>query len=146
MPFDKISPSMLRIMRLVTSAMLIALGGAMVYLGGVGALGADAALMAWALPVSAFVYGIFLANAGLMLLELTTRPPLKLSINVPFVAANFQTALCFGLVSLAPAIEGAWSVLSILCVVGVVLNLSFVVMTKMHWNFTENTGKSLPKG
>ena len=36
--------------------------------------------------------------------------------------------------------------LKALCVAGFVMNLSFVVMTKLHWNFTENTGKPLPKG
>jgi len=72
---------------------------------------------------------------------------------VPFVAANFQTALCVGLVALGPALflapvtaAAAAPTLSALCVAGVVLNLSFVVMTKLHWNFTENTGKPLPKG
>ncbi|MFT5587077.1 MAG: hypothetical protein ACI9VR_004685, partial [Cognaticolwellia sp.] len=138
--------------------LLMSLGAALVYLGGDWAMdfnptatGAPAALV-WALPVSGFVQGVFLANAGLMLLELTTRPPRKLAINVPFVAANFQTALCTGLVALGPAlyfapIVGAETAeiaaLPVISLISFGMTLTFVVMTKLHWNFTENTGKEL---
>lgn len=158
MQFDKISPAQLRIMRIVTAAMFMALGAALAYLGGEPLL-ADTPDMAtpsgWALPAAGFVQGVFLINAGLMLLELTTSPPRKMAINVPFVAANFQTALSTGLVALGPALyhmpfigTAAPSApeLPVLVVLGFAINLTFVVMTKMHWNYTENTGKPLPKG
>ena len=32
-----------------------------------------------------------------------------------------------------------------LCIIGFFMNVFFVVATKVHWNYTENTGKALPK-
>ncbi|MBA2320979.1 MAG: hypothetical protein H0V89_07480 [Deltaproteobacteria bacterium] len=152
MPFDKISPSLLRAMRRVTSAMFLALGAALLALGGTAVLDAASSPgLGWVLPAVAFVQGAFLANAGVMLAELTTRAPYKVGINVPFVAANCQTALTVGLVALGPALHptpfgGApFGAVSVLVLLGFGMNLVFVVMTKMHWNFTENTGKALPE-
>ena len=159
MPFDKISPSQLRLMRVATAMMFMVLGAALAYFGASGALSDAPApvglppVLAWGLPVAALVQGLFLTNAGAMLLELVTPPPLKVAINVPFVAANFQTALVVGLIAMGPALYFAPSLgaaaaadpkLPLLVAAGFAMNFMFVMMTKLHWNFTENTGKPLP--
>jgi len=160
MPFDKISPHQLFIMRILTGTTFVALGGVLAVLSGMGlfdlAQGAshsDAPLN-WIFYFATLNFGVFLANAGLMLLELITRPPMKLAINVPFVAANFQTALCLGLVATVFAVQRAFLPgttssmvpgVEALSIIGCFMNLFFVVMTKLHWNYTENTGKPLPK-
>ena len=156
MPFDKISHQQLFLMRIVTALTFMALGAGLVYFGGTGALdlsrstSAGAPALPWVLAACAFVQGVFLTNAGLMLLELTTRPPLKVAINVPFVAANFQTALVVGLVALGPVLASVAAapqggpLLQALSLGSSTFTLLFVVMTKLHWNFTENTGKALP--
>jgi hypothetical protein len=153
MPFDRISPSLLRTMRILTGLSLLALSGALVWLSGSHLLDPahTGALTDWALPAAAVVQGIFLGNAGLMLLELVTRPPFRLAINVPFVASSFQTALTVGLVALAAVLHPAareavgGPLLPALSVAALGLNFTFVVMTKLHWNHTANTGKALPK-
>ena len=160
MPFDKISPSHLLRMRILTGAMFVALGGGLAYVAGGCVLHPEACTTRWQGPTAslflfaALNFGVLLANAGLMLLELVTKPPFKMAINVPFVAGNFQTALCVGLVALGLSVrhatlpgEASSAVLTIqaLCIAGFAMNLLFVLMTKLHWNFTENTGKSLPQ-
>ena len=146
MPFDRISPAMLRTMRIVTALSFLGLGGALAALAGLEARAAAAPMATTALAV----FGVFLLNAGMMLGELITRVPRKIAINVPFVAMNFQVALTVGLVALgALALEGPAAVsphLGALGAVGFASCLMFVMMTKLHWNFTENTGKALPKG
>jgi hypothetical protein len=149
-PFDKISPRQLLLMRLITAAMFMAAGIALVILGSQAAVDMPVlslpAQLSWAQPVSALVFGVFAANAGMMLLELTTKPPMKVAINVPFVAANFQVSLCFGLIAVGVAIAaGGSALLTALVIATFGLNFMFVLMTKLHWNFTENTGKPLPK-
>ncbi len=65
-----------------------------------------------------------------------------------------MTALCVGVVALGLSVqhatlpgEASSAVLTMqaLCIAGFAMNLLFVLMTKLHWNFTENTGKSLPQ-
>jgi hypothetical protein len=160
MPFDKISLRQLFVMRILTALMFMGMGAGLVALAGGCVLAPTQCSTRFAHPTdwlflfAALNFGVLLANAGLMLLELVTKPPLKISINVPFVAANFQTALCFGLIAaafaakhltLVGAVSGGVSVMVALCLAGSGMNLVFVVMTKLHWNFTENTGKALPK-
>ena len=160
MPFDKISPGQMLLMRLLTGAMFLAMGGALAYLAGGCVLTPGECTTrfegstAWIFLLAALNFGVLLANAGMMLLELVTRPPFKMAINVPFVAGNFQTALCFGLIAVGLSVkhatlpgEAASAVLAVqtLCIAGFAMNLFFVLMTKMHWNFTENTGKPLPQ-
>jgi hypothetical protein len=158
MPFDKISPQQLFIMRILTGLTFLALAGAIVVLAGGNLLDPTHATSRFTAPTDSMLYlvtvafGALLANAGLMLLELVTKAPFKVAINVPFVAANFQTAVVFGLVA-----AGLWAkhatlggesdlgTLQALTFAAFGMNLFFVVMTKMHWNFTENTGKALPK-
>ena len=158
MPFDQISPAQLRAMRVVTALMFLLLGAALAGLGALGALrlgpevGGLPLAVVWGLPVAALAQGLFLANAGAMLLELISRPPFKVAINVPFVAANFQIALCVGLLAMGPALyfapvvgaPAADPALPPLVAAGFAMNLMFVVMTQLHWNCTENTGKALP--
>jgi hypothetical protein len=150
MPFDRISPAQMRAMRLVTAAAFLALSGGLLWLSAatVRSAGAGASSLDLALPLAAFVQGAFIGNAGLMLAELTTRAPRKLSINVPFVAANFQTSLTVGLVALAPAVTlpGAASGTALpgLVMGALALNLMFVVLTKLHWNHAANTGTARP--
>ena len=160
MPFDKISPQQLLVMRILTGVTFLAIGGGLAYLAGGCVLDAGQCATrfegpaAWIYVLSALQFGVLLANAGMMLLELVTRPPFKMAINVPFVAGNFQTALCFGLIALGLSIRHATLpgdassgvlTLQALCMAGFAMNLFFVTMTKMHWNFTENTGKALPQ-
>ena len=68
------------------------------------------------------------------------------------MAAHFQTALCVGLLAMglalyfapvvgAPAADPA---LPPLVAAGIAMNRMFVAMTKLHWRFTEHTGKALP--
>ncbi len=159
MPFDRISRSQLFWMRVATAFTFGALGLGLAVLAG-GALFAAVppatrfdGQVGGLFLLCALVYGLSLTNAGAMLLELVTVPPFKMAINVPFVAANFQTALVMGLVALVFAVQhaarageaGAAAVLvQWLLMGGFGLNLLFVLMTKAHWNFTENTGKPLP--
>ncbi len=158
MPFDKISPKQLFVMRILTGLTFLALAGAIVVLAGGALLDPTGFTSRFAQPTDSMLYlatvafGALLANAGLMLLELVTKPPFKMAINVPFVAANFQTALGFGLVAVGLwakhatlAGESDLGTLQAVTFAGFGMNLFFVVMTKMHWNFTENTGKALPK-
>lgn len=160
MPFDKISPPQMFVMRILTGLMFMGIGGVLAYFAGGCVLDAAQCTSrfegptASTYPLVALLFGVLLANAGMMLLELVTKPPLKMAINVPFVAGNFQTSLCFGLVAFGLSVKhatlsggaaGALTAIQIGCVVGFVMNAFFVVMTKMHWNFTENTGKSLPQ-
>lgn len=159
MPFDKISPQQMFFMRLVTGLTFLALGAALVAFSAPCVLDAGACVTrfpapaSWLFPFAALNFGVLLANAGVMLLELVTKPPFKMAINVPFVAGNFQTALCAGLVTLGLAVQHARlpgpassGVLTLQTVTfaGFAMNLFFVLMTKAHWNFTENTGKPLP--
>ncbi|MFT4627633.1 MAG: hypothetical protein ACI8PZ_006320 [Myxococcota bacterium] len=155
MPFDKISLRQLFFMRLLTGAMFMALGVGLAWLGGSCAVDPAQCVTGAVSPAdqmfwfASITFGALLLNAGMMLLELTTRPPFKVAINVPFVAANFQVSAAIGLVALGFAVHriigsGA-SAIELLCVGGFAMNLVFVVMTKLHWNFTENTGKALPK-
>jgi|GEM_PF-6635240 len=160
MPFDAISPKQLFVMRILTGVTFLALAGAILVLAG-GCVLEPAqcttrfeAPTSWMLFFAALNFGALLANAGLMLLELVTKPPFKMAINVPFVASNMQTSLIFGLVAiglwtkhatLSGDVSGGVASLQALCAAGFALNLTFVVMTKMHWNFTENTGKPLPE-
>lgn len=159
MPFDKISPKQLFMMRILTGAMFMAMGVGLAVLSGPCVLDASACTTrlpspaSWLFPFAALNFGVLLANAGMMLLELVTKPPFKVAINVPFVAGNFQTSLCVGLVavglagkhaSLSGDASSAVLTMQVLCFAGFAMNLLFVVMTKMHWNFTENTGKALP--
>lgn len=147
-------------MRILTGVTFLAIGGGLAYLAGGCVLDAGqcatrfAGPAAWFYLLATLNFGVLLANAGMMLLELVTKPPFKMAINVPFVAGNFQTALCFGLIALGLSVrhatlpgEASSGILTMqtLCVAGVAMNLVFVVMTKMHWNFTENTGKPLPQ-
>jgi predicted phosphoribosyltransferase len=91
----------------------------------------------------------------MMLLELTMKPPIKLSLGVPFVAANFQVATSVGIAASVLSVkrlllpgDAPAGVIAVqaLCLAGFALCFVFVVMTKLHYNFTENTGKALPKG
>ncbi len=159
MPFDKISPQMLFVMRIATGLTFVALGAALLYLAGGCVLSTEQCTTRFAAPTGSLYlfaglnFGAFLLNAGAMLLELVTKPPLKMGINVPFVASNFQTALVVGLVALGLSVKhagldgaasGDVSLIQTLVFAGFALNLMFVMMTKMHWNFTANTGKALP--
>ncbi len=161
MPFDKISPQMLFVMRILTGLMFVAMGVGLLYLAGGCVLDSSQCTTRFAQPTdgmflfSAVLFGALLANAGAMLLELVTKPPMKMAINVPFVAANFQTAVVFGLVAMGLALRHATlpgeasanvATIQALSIAGFAMSLMFAVMTKMHWNFTENTGKPLPKG
>jgi hypothetical protein len=148
-------------MRIVTGLAFVVLGAVLALTSG-GALlgGADVATRfegavgaLWLF--ASLVFGVQLLNAGAMLLELVTPAPLKMGIDVPFVAGSFQSALAMGLVALPFAVahlsrDGdvaatvTW--VPMLVLVGFALNLTFVMLTKLHWNFTENTGKALPKG
>ena len=158
MPFDKISPQQLFIMRILTGAMFMAIGGALAYLSGSNLLAQQIGQTRDLIYFFAVLcFGVLLANAGMMLLEHVTPPPYKLAINVPFVAGNFQTALCFGLIAGWMSLEqysalnrpfkdsSTMSIVQALCLAGFAMNLFFVMTTKLHWNFTENTGKQLPK-
>ena len=160
MPFDKISLSQLFVMRILTGVMFLAIGGALAFVAGdcvVNPGECTTRFEASTAPIfllAALSFGVLVANAGMMLLELVTKPPFKMGINVPFVAGNFQTALCFGLIALGLSVrhamlpgEASSAVLTLqtLCMAGFTMNLFFVLTTKMHWNFTENTGKSLPQ-
>lgn len=160
MPFDKISPGQMLVMRILTGVMFLAIGGAVAYLAGSCMFDPGECTTRFegtTAPIfllAALNFGVLLANAGMMLLELVTRTPFKMGINVPFVAGNFQTALCFGLIALGLSVkhaalpgEASSGVLTMqmLCMAGFAMNLFFVIMTKMHWNFTENTGKPLPQ-
>lgn len=159
MPFDRISPQQMFWMRVATAATFLALGLALALLAGVALFADSPAVTRFGEPTGALfllvamVFGVFLINAGMMLAELVTKAPLRMAINVPFVAANFQVALAVGLVTMVFTVqhlqragEASAAVLSVqtLTLVGFVLNLTFVMMTKAHWNFTENTGKELP--
>ncbi|MFT6146567.1 MAG: hypothetical protein ACJATT_004630 [Myxococcota bacterium] len=149
MPFDKLCVSKLRLMRLATAALFMTAGLALVILGGLEAsqpiAGALPSHLAWAPPVSALVFGVLVASAGMMLLELTTKSPMKVALTVPFVAANVQVALSFGLIAVGVAVvSGGFSLVNILVFATFVMNLLFATMTKVHWNFTENTGKKIP--
>lgn len=161
MPFDRISVHQLFVMRILTSLMFLALAAGIVGTAATSLLDPQGTVSRLEGPLvvlfgfAALNFGMLLGNAGLMLLELVTKPPLKVAINVPFVAGNFQTALAVGLVSTAFAVRHATlagsassEVLAMqwLCLAGWAMNLFFVVMTKLHWNFTENTGRSLPTG
>jgi drug/metabolite transporter superfamily protein YnfA len=159
MPFDRISKTQMFWMRVVTATSFVVLGLGLAALAG-------SALFAESPPATrlhghlgglylfaSLAYGLFLTNAGVMLFELITVPPMKMSINVPFVAGNFQTALVVGLITVVFSIAHATGVgeaqpvalqIQWLTLAGFVLNLMFVLMTKAHWNFTENTGKPLP--
>lgn len=160
MPLDRITPSQLRVMRVLTGMAFVGLGGLLAFTSGSGLLGGDL-VTRFAEPIGALwlfaslVFGVQLVNAGGMLLELVTAPPIKMGINVPFVAASFQSALTMGLVAVPFAVVHlmragdaspslAWVPLLVLA--GFALNLAFVMLTKLHWNFTANTGKALPKG
>jgi len=160
MPFDKISPRQLFLMRVFTGIMFMVMGAGLAFLAARCALDPAqhstrlAAPAEWMFYFAALNFGVFLTNAGMMLLELVTKPPFKMAINVPFVAANFQTAIVAGLIALGFSLQhlslagtASSDVVAIqwLCIAGFGMNLSFVIMTKMHWNFTENTGKPLPK-
>jgi hypothetical protein len=91
------------------------------------------------------VFGVLVASAGMMLLELTTKSPMKVALTVPFVAANVQVALSFGLIAVGVAVvSGGFSLVNILVFATFVMNLLFATMTKVHWNFTENIGKKIP--
>ncbi len=159
MPFDRISKPQMFWMRVATSTSFAVLGLGLAVLAG-GALFAEPT-PATRLPgqlgslylLAAMAYGLFLTNSGMMLLELVTVPPIKMAINVPFVAGNYQTALVVGLITMVFAIAHATGAgeaqpvavqIQWLAMAGFVLNLTFVLMTKAHWNFTENTGKALP--
>jgi hypothetical protein len=159
MPFDKISLRQLFIMRIFTGLMFMAMGSALALMAGSCTLDPTQCTTRFASPAdnsfmfAALTFGVLLTNAGIMLLELVTKPPMKLSINVPFVAANFQMALCFGVIAAGVAANHATlsgpvssnvGTIQALCLAGFAMNLFFVVMTKLHWNFTENTGKALP--
>ncbi|MFT6399646.1 MAG: hypothetical protein ACJAYU_004415 [Bradymonadia bacterium] len=137
----------------------LALGGTLAYLAGGAVM--DMASVETRFPgqtselfmTAALFFGVLLGNAGAMLLQLVTVPPLKMTSNVPFAAANFQTSVAFGLVTAWLAVKhvttsgdasGEVVVVQHLVIAGFVLNLMSVVMAKMHWNFTENTGKALP--
>ncbi len=160
MPFDKISPQQMFIMRILTGLMFVGLGIALALSAGGCVVDPMQCTARFEPPTSGLYYlaalnfGVLLANAGMMLLELVTKPPFKMAINVPFVAGNFQTSLCFGVVALglsvqhatlAGEVSSAVTAIQGLCMASFAMNLFFVVMTKMHWNFTENTGKALPK-
>lgn len=160
MSFDTISPKQLLVMRIFTGFLFLAIGGGLTYLAGGCVLDAGQCATrfegptAWIYLLATLQFGVLLANAGMMLLELVTKPPFKMAINVPFVAGNFQTALCLGLVALGLSIRHATLhgeassgvlIMQALCMAGFAMNLFFVLMTKMHWNFTENTGKPLPQ-
>ncbi len=154
MPFDTISLKQLFIMRILTGAMFMALGGALAYLSGGKLLAQQTSETPDLIYFfAALCFGVLLTNAGMMLLEHVTAPPYKLAINVPFVAGNFQTSLCFGLIAGWLSLEqktplGESSTMGIvpgLCLASFAMNLLFVMTTKLHWNFTENTGKHLPK-
>lgn len=158
MPFDKISPQQLFIMRILTGAMFMAIGGALAYLSGSSLLAQQTGeTRDLTYFFAALCFGVLLANAGMMLLEHVTAPPYKLAINVPFVAGNFQTSLCFGLIAgwlsiaqYAPenrpfGDSSSMGIVQVLCLAGFAMNLFFVMTTKLHWNFTENTGRQLPK-
>ena len=151
MPFDKISPQMLFLMRIATGLTFFAMGAGLMVLSGGCVLEPGTCAARFAAPTSglyfltALLFGALLANAGMMLLELVTKPPFKVAINVPFVAANFQTSLVFGLVALGLSIKhatlagdasGGVGAIQALCIAGFALNLVFVLMTKAHWNFT----------
>ncbi len=160
MPFDKISPRLLFILRILTGVSLLAIGGVLAYLAGAACLDPTQSVARFSAPtnmvfyVAGLVFGVLLANAGMMLLELVTKPPFKMAINVPFVAANFQTAAAVGIVAMVFAVKhallpaemsGDVQLIQVLSIVGFAFCMTFVVMTKMHYNFTENTGKELPK-
>lgn len=159
MPFDKISLRQLFLMRILTGLTFLAIGGGLAWTAGGCLLEGTQCTTRFEAPAggvflfASLNFGALLASAGLMLLELTTKAPLKVAINVPFVAANFQVALALGLVAFGVAVRHAMAVgpasseamvLQWLCLGGFAFNLMFVVMTKLHWNFTENTGKALP--
>ena len=161
MPFDKISPQQLFVMRILTGLMFMGLGLGVVFTAGSAVLDPSQVSTrypeptGWLFVFAALNFGVLLTNAGMMLLELVTKAPFKMAINVPFVAGNFQTALALGLVAMGLSVrhamlagEASSGVVAMqwLCLAGFAMNLFFVVMTKMHWNFTENTGKALPKG
>lgn len=141
-PFDRISAAMMRGMRIATGLGFVALGVGLVALALPALDGplAAAGPLAW-LPAATALHGIFLVIAGGMLLELVTRPPLRLAINVPFVASSFQAALTVGLAVMALLAWGGTSVplgLALAGGAGFGANLLFVVMTKLHWNSEEN--------
>ncbi len=161
MPFDRISPRQLFWMRVVTGLMIGGLGLVLGLSAGGALIGVVDDTTRFAEPVgslflfASLVFAVHLVNAGMMLLELVTVPPVKIGINVPFVAGNYQTSLVYGLVALVFAgrhmmLAGDASSLVVvvpgLVVLGFVLNLVFVLLTKLHWNFTANTGRALPKG
>lgn len=81
MPFDKISPKQLLVMRILTGVTFLAIGGGLAYLAGGCVLDAGQCATrfegpaAWIYVLSALLFGVLLANAGMMLLELVTRPP-----------------------------------------------------------------------
>ncbi len=157
MPFDRISPTQLFWMRIATALSFFAVAGLLGTTAGACVLSANACTTAEAASVSylfhtvALAQAIFFGNAAMMLLELVTKAPMRLAINVPFVAANFQVALCVGLlalvvgwgVDLGAAAPASATQTRMLITVGFALNLLFVVMTKLHWNFKENTGREL---
>lgn len=159
MPFDRISKTQMFWMRVVTATSFVVVGLAIAGLAG-GALFAESppatrlpGQLAGLFLFASMAYGLSLTNAGAMLFELVTVPPMKMSIDVPFVAGNFQTALVMGLITMVFSIAHATGVgeaqpvalqIQWLTIAGFALNLMFVLMTKAHWNFTANTGKPLP--
>jgi hypothetical protein len=160
MPFDKISPQQMFVMRILTALCFVATGGTLAALSGASLFGLMEGSTRFTDTLEGLyllvglTFGVFLVNAGAMLMELVTAPPMKMGINVPFVAGNFQTSLTIGLVALlftlrhvTMAGDASPAVVAIqaLAIAGFALNLVFVMMTKLHWNFTENTGKALPK-
>jgi len=141
-PFDRISPALMRRMRIATGLSFAGLGVGMVLAAvpGLRAPLAPAGPLAW-LPAAAALHGVLLVNAGAMLLELVTRPPLRLALNLPFVAGSFQNALAVGLAVvglLGWAGATAPTPLAATAAVGFAMNLLFVGMTKLHWNFEAN--------
>jgi len=164
--FGVLTPSQLWVMRFFTGISFMGLGLALASQAGLCIV--DTSQCSYAdtskygyLAVSVYlmslVHGVLVAHAGLCLLELLPKKPWKMSVDIPFVLGQCANAMCFGLIatglnakahglSLAPGTDSSkvYSV-EILTYICTAMISFFVMVTKSHWNWKENTGREFPK-
>ena len=103
------------------------------------------------------VHGVLVAHAGLCLLELLPKKPWKMSVDILFVLGQCANAMCFGLLAtglnakahglslLAGTDSSKVYSVEILTYICTAMISFFVMVTKSHWNWKENTGREFPK-